>query len=131
MREDAGSLTRRAVLRFAELMLRGVVSVEGSILMDAPAHNSVAQLVWMAGGSGTAEEREDNRAQWKRWALQKLCAGDLARKKKKKKETQSGTHPAHRALAPEQTAELIAGIVHSYRIYTDGGCDDQNGPDST
>jgi ribonuclease HI len=131
MREDAGSLTRRAVLRFAELTLRGVVSVEGSILMDAPAHNSVAQLVWMAGGSGTAEEREDNRAQWKRWALQKLCAGDLARKKKKKKETQSGTHPAHRALAPEQTAELVAGIVHSYRIYTDGGCDDQNGPDST
>ena len=81
MREDAGSLTRRAVLRFAELMLRGVVSVEGSILMDAPAHNSVAQLVWVAGGSCTAEEREDNRAQWKRWALQKLCAGDLARKK--------------------------------------------------
>eukprot|EP01050_Picozoa_sp_SAG11_P008913 SAG11_NODE_807_length_7088_cov_6.548862_7_plen_52_part_00 len=51
------------MLRFAELMLREVVKIEGSILMDAPAHTSVDMLIWMAGGSGTEQEREENMAQ--------------------------------------------------------------------
>jgi hypothetical protein len=38
--------------------MRGVVDVDGNILMDALAHNNNDQLIVLAGGSGSDAERE-------------------------------------------------------------------------
>ena len=122
LRLEEGDLTRQAVLRFAELLLREVLQVEGSILMDAPAYNSVAQLVWMAGGSGTTQEREDNRKQWRKWAFALLGPADQARKKKKQSSTGDPSKQV-RANTAAETAEKLAQTDHSLRIYTDGGSD--------
>eukprot|EP01050_Picozoa_sp_SAG11_P010645 SAG11_NODE_1078_length_5963_cov_5.690825_6_plen_178_part_00 len=105
LRSHEGDLTRRAVLRFAELMLRGVVKIDGSIIMDAPAHTSVDMLIWMAGGSGTEQEQEENRAQWKKWAIEKLCLKHQERRKRRGKTAESDSAaPAFRGMTAEETA---------------------------
>ena len=63
LRDDPGSLTRKMLLRYAELERRVVVNEPGDILMDAPATTSNGMLVEMAGGFGSAENREIRRAQ--------------------------------------------------------------------
>ena len=44
LRLEKADLMREAMLLFAELLLCGVLQVEGCVLMDALAHNSFAQL---------------------------------------------------------------------------------------
>ena len=60
-------MERRAVLRYNELRMRGVVDVDGDIMMDAPAHSNNDQLIGLVGGSGSEEEREVARKTWKEW----------------------------------------------------------------
>jgi hypothetical protein len=82
LRDDPGNLARQLMLRYAEVEARGMIHVEGSILMDAPAFNNNDQLIGLAGGSGTTAEREEARKQWKAWSMQLLSEGDRARMKK-------------------------------------------------
>ena len=118
LRAEEGNLTRRLVLRFVALLKRKLVNDVGTILMDAPAFTSVKQLVGLAGGSGSAEDRKAGRRQWRAWARQLLGAADLARRKRAPKGGQ-----AIEAKTAEQTAVALAETPHRWRFYTDGGCD--------
>ena len=69
LRADHGDLCRRDLLR--QWHMTDVLkwfSGEGSITMDAPAATSTEQLIWMAGGLGTEEERKENQERWQKWA---------------------------------------------------------------
>ena len=120
LRGAEGCLERRVVLRYAELVRRKVVREPGDILMDAPAHSNNDQLIGMAGGTGTAEEREVARKQWKEWCTRKLSAADRDRKKRRRERVPSESVKANTV---EETAAALANIVHKWRIYSDGGCD--------
>ena len=57
LRADPGDLARRDILRHYEMAhVRKWFTVEGDLMMDAPAANTTEQLVYMAGGSGTQED---------------------------------------------------------------------------
>ena len=120
MREDPGCLERRDVLRHHALVNLGWLKEEGTLLIDAPAANNKDQLVWMAGGSGTEEDRKLNRLRWAGWAKELLCPADRQRLKRREKKTE----PKEKipALTAEQTQAVLRSTPHKYRIYTDGGC---------
>ena len=99
---------------------RKVVREPGDILMDAPAHTNNDQLIGMAGGTGTAEEREVARKQWKEWCTRKLSAADTDRKKRRRERVPSESVKANTV---EETAAALVSIVHKWRIYSDGGYD--------
>ena len=122
LRDDPGSLTRRMLLRYAELERRGVVNEPGDILMDAPATTSNGMLVEMAGGFGTAENREIRRAQWSEWCKRRLPAFDRKREIQKE-DLLRQVRASVTANTAEETAAALRNIKHSWRIYSDGGCD--------
>jgi hypothetical protein len=80
LRADPIDPARRDVLRFFQMthILKWFAD-EGGITMDAPAALDVEELVWMAGGSGTANDREINRKRWAGWARDKLAPADRRR----------------------------------------------------
>jgi ribonuclease HI len=120
LRGAEGCLERRVVLRYAELVRRKVVKEPGDILMDAPAHSNNDQLIGMAGGAGTVEEREVARKQWKEWCTRRLSTADRDRKKRRHERVPSASIKANTV---EETAAALENIVHKWRIYSDGGCD--------
>ena len=122
LRLDESSLVRQSVLRYAELVSRALCSGDGSILKDALAFNSAEMLVWLAGGSGSEEDRKENRKRWRVQAMMCLAPADKERRKKKK----AGATVA-KTLAVNRTKEEIrlafVAVDHDWRIYTDGGAD--------
>ena len=116
-----GCLERRALLRYAELRRRKIVVEPGDFLMDAPAHSDNDMLIGLAGGTGTQDEREAARRQWKEWCLQKLSAADRDRRKKVYAGKEAGQ--SVKANTAEETAAALAEMEHGWRIYSDGGCD--------
>jgi hypothetical protein len=115
-----GCLERRAVLRYAELVRRKVVKEVGDIMDDAPAHNNNDQLIGLAGGTGTEEEREAARKQLKEWCTRKLSAADRDRKKRRRERVPPVSIKANTA---EETVTALVEIGHKWRIYSDEGCD--------
>ena len=116
LRSDPASLTRQAVLRLAEMSLRGQINPAGSILMDAPAFTSVEMLVYLAGGSGGESDREENRQRWREVGLSCLCPADVARRK--------GGVAVNTLQTHNTSAEFratLASIDHALLLYTDGG----------
>ena len=92
------------------------------ILMDAPASTSNGQLVEMAGGFGSAEKREVRRAQWSEWCKRRLPAVDRTREIHNEgllRQVRANVT----ANTAEETAAALSDIKHSWRIYSDGGCD--------
>ena len=118
LRSSPEDLCRQDVLRTAELERLGVMSGDGSILMDAPS-SSNKRLIQMAGGSGTEEEREVARVLWKASCIQLLSEAD---RKRMGKTTEA--HVVVKANTKEETAAELAAKPHRWRIYTDGGCDE-------
>jgi hypothetical protein len=100
--------------------MREVVDVDGDILMDAPAHNSNDQLIGLAGGSGSVDEREVARKQWREWCLRRLSDADKDRKTRKHKPKAEDVVKANTA---EETAVALAAVEYRYWIYIDGGSD--------
>jgi hypothetical protein len=88
--------------------------------LDAPAHNSNDQLIGLAGGSGSVEEREAARKQWRECCLWRLSDADKHRKTRKHKPNAEDVVMANTA---EETAAALAAVEHRYRIYSDGGSD--------
>jgi hypothetical protein len=88
--------------------------------MDAPAHSNNDQLIGLAGGTGTVEEREVARKQWKEWCTRKLSATHRDRKKRRRERVPPVSIKANTA---EETAVALVEIDHKWRIYSDGGCD--------
>jgi hypothetical protein len=101
--------------------MRDVVDVDGDILMDAPAHNSNDQLqrIGLAGGSGSAEEREAARKHWREWCLRRLSDADKDRNTRKHT-CKPKAVDAVMANTAEETAAKLAAVVHMYRLYSDG-----------
>ena len=108
------------MLRYNELRMRGVVDVDGDIMMDAPAHSNNDQLIGLAGGSGSEEEREAARKTWKEWCSRRLSDADKDRRKKRYKPKAEDAVKANDAAG---TAAALGAVVHRYRIYSDGGTD--------
>ena len=77
----------------------------------------------MAGGSSTQEDRKENRQRWERWAKDLLSPADRERMKKKYVASGERTRTKVNPTSAETEAAL-ADIQHRYRLYTDGGCDD-------
>ena len=124
LRADPGDLARRDILRHYEMThVRKWFTVEGDLMMDAPAANTTEQLVYMAGGSGTQEDRKENRQRWERWAKDLLSPADRERMKKKYVASGERTRTKVNPTSAETEAAL-ADIQQRYRLYTDGGCDD-------
>jgi len=119
LRNDPGDLTRQLLLRYAEVEARGMISVEGSILMDAPAYNTKDQLVALAGGSGSVKEREEARKQWKAWTMRHLCEGDRARMRKRSTPSDKKDREIT-ANTPVETANVLRDTEHDWRLYSDG-----------
>ena len=122
LRNDPGDLTRQLLLRYAEVEARGMISVEGSILMDAPAYNTKDQLVALAGGNGSEKEREEARKTWREWSMRHLSDGDRARMKKSSTPSDIKAREI-KANTPEETAKVLRDTEHDWRLYSDGGCD--------
>ena len=89
--------------------------------MDAPAHNNNDQLVGLSSGSGSETEREVARKQWKEWCSRLLSDADKDRKKNMHKPK---AEDALKANDVSGTAAALGAVVHRYRIYSDGGTDD-------
>ena len=116
------------MLRYAELVRRKVVREVGDILMDALAHSNNDQLIGLAGGTGTVEEREVARKQWKEWCTRRLRATDRDRKTRTPRrghseEARAVPSSSIKANTAEETAATLVDIEHKWRIYNDGGCD--------
>ena len=111
LRNDPGDLTRQLLLRYAEVEARGMISVEGSILMDAPAYNTKDQLVALAGGSGSEKEREEARKTWKGWSMRHLSDGDRAKMKKSSTPSDKKAREI-KANTPEETAKVLIDTEH-------------------
>ena len=90
LRSAEGCLERRVVLRYTELVWRKVVREHGVILMDAPAHSNNDQLIGLDGATGTVEEREVARKQWKGWCTRRLSAADRDMKKRRQSLARAG-----------------------------------------
>jgi hypothetical protein len=111
LRSAEGCLERRAVLRYAELVRRKVVREAGDILMDAQsAHSNNDQLIGLAGGTGTVEEREVARKQWKEWCTRKLSAANRDMKKRRRERAAPASIKANTA---EETAAALVEIDHN------------------
>jgi ribonuclease HI len=122
LRADPGCLERKEILQQWELIRRGFVLDRGTLISEAPAASSTSMLVWLAGGSGSIEDREQNQQRWQKWAKEKLSPADRERmKKKKSKQDQQAARFGRNTAA--QTAAALATVDHQYRIYTDGGAD--------
>ena len=122
LRDDPGSLERRMLLRYAELERRGVVNEPGDILMDVPANNSNGQLVEMAGGFGTEENRKAQRAVWHEWAKRQMSDVDRNRRNIQE-DLMKQVKLSITANTAEETAEALRDHTHRWRVYIDGGCD--------
>jgi ribonuclease HI len=117
-RDKPGDRLRRDLLRNIELDRRGELDVAGCFWADAPESDSNDDLVQMAGGAGSMEERRDVKRRWKRECIDLLAKPDQLR-----------MFPSHRcelerANTREETISKLAAVEHRFRIYTDGGCDD-------
>jgi hypothetical protein len=120
LRGVEGCLERRVMMRYAELVRQKIVKELDDTLMDAPAHSNKDQLIGLAGGAGTAEEREVARKQWKGRCTRRLTAADRDMKKRRHERVPSRSVKANTV---EETAAALADIDHKRRIYSDGGCD--------
>ena len=121
LRADPIDPTRRDVLRYFQMThVLKWFDDDGGITMDAPAASNVEELIWMAGGSGTADDRTINRKRWAGWAKEKLSPAD--RKRMAAKPAPASSKQRIPANTPAETAEKLLQINHRYRIYTDGGC---------
>ena len=115
LRDDPGSLPRRALLRYAELERRGVVDEPGDILMDAPASNTNGQLVEMAGGFGSTENRETRRAEWKAMCKRRLSDADRSRVNRKE-DLLADIRACVTANTAEETAAALSEIEHKWHL---------------
>jgi hypothetical protein len=73
-------LTRKWLLRYAELERRGVIHEPGDILMRVSASTANGDVIDMAGGFGTAEHREAQRLDWRGLCKRRLADVDRANK---------------------------------------------------
>ena len=122
LRDDPGSLTRKWLFRYAELERRGVINEPGDILMDVPASTANGDLVDMAGGFGTAEHREKQRLHWRGLCKRRLADVDRTRQVMKE-DLLAEIRKSVTANTVEETAAALLNTAHSWRIYSDGGCD--------
>ena len=122
LRDDPGSLTRKWLLRYAELERRGVINEPGDILMDVPASTANGDLVDMAGGFGTAEHREKQRLHWRGLCKRRLADVDRTRQVMKE-DLLAEIRKSVTANTAEETAAALLNTAHSWRIYSDEGCD--------
>ena len=82
--------------------------------------NTNGQLVEMAGGFGSTENRETRRAEWKAMCKRRLSDADRSRVNRKE-DLLADIRACVTANTTEETAAALSATEHKWRIYSDGG----------